>query len=116
MPVYCDTPDGYDSHAWLGTLIQGRHLAMGKNYVVTTFGRQDGQVGGCEVLNVRVPDLRAIDYILKVQFTMSPLNCSQPVYQAVNKKITGNVVGMTIFGAAFATGTTLTAEVIALGH
>ena len=113
---FCRTPDGFDSHAWIGSLTQGRHIAMGKNWVVTTFGRVDGGVGGCECLNVRVPDLRAIDYILNIQFTMNPLSCGQPVYEAVNKKITGNVVGMTIFGLAFATGTTLMAEVIAVGH
>ena len=111
--AFCATPDGYDTHAWIGSLTQGRHIAMGKNFVVTTFG---GGQGGCEVLNVRIPDLRAIDYILKVQFRMDPLSCALPVYCAVNKKITGNVVGMTIFGAANATGTTLLAEVIAVGH
>lgn len=112
--AFCATPDGFDTHAWIGSLTQGRHIAMGKNYVVTTFARGP-QGSACEVLNVRVPDLRHIDYVLEVQFTMSPLSCGQPVYEAVNKKITGNVVGMTIFGAAFSTGTTLTAEVIAVG-
>ena len=107
--------DGSDVHQWIGTLLQGRHIAMGKNYVVTTFPAQTG-TDGCVALNVRVPDLRRIDYILHIQFRMSPMVCEQPVYEAVNKVITGNVVGMTIFGAVFATGTTLQAEVIAAGH
>lgn len=113
--AFCATPDGFDTHAWIGSLTQGRHIAIGKNFVVTTFPRSAQDADGCVALNVRVPDLRAIDYVLHVQFSMSPLSCAQPVYEAVNKRITGNVVGMTIFGAFNATGTTLTVEVIAVG-
>jgi hypothetical protein len=113
MPEWFDVPVAYrPSHDRVGLLQDGRLIAMGKNYVVTTFPR--GQ-GGCEYLNVRIPDLRMVEYVLNVQITTSPLDCTYPIYEAVNKKITGNVVGMTIFGAEFATGTTLTAEVIAIG-
>lgn len=112
MPAYFDTPSGYNSHGQIAVLQEGRVIAFGKNYVVTTFPRGNG---GCEQLNVRVPDLRMIEYILNVQFTVSPLDCTYPQYEAVNKVITGNVVGMTIYGAAFSTGTTLTVEVIAIG-
>ena len=108
--------DGSDVHQWIGTLRQGHHIAMGKNYVVTTFPRSQQFTDGCVALNVRVPDLRRIDYILDIEFRMSPLVCEQPVYEAVGKVITGNVVGMTILGALFTTGTTLQAEVVAIGH
>lgn len=109
MPTYFDTPDGYDAAGQIALTQEGKLIAYGKNYVVTVF------TSGCEVLNVRVPDLRAIEYVLNVQFDADPLNCTYPQYEAVNKVITGNVVGMTIYGAAYSSGTTLTVEVIAVG-
>ncbi len=111
MPVWFDVPNaGFrPSHDQIAFLQEGRLIAVGKNYVVATFS------SGCEVLNVRIPDLRHVEYVLDVEFNVDPLNCSYPIYEAVNKKITGNVVGMTIFGAAYSTGTTLMVEVIAVG-
>ena len=82
---------------------------MGKNWKAVTF-----TADACEVIDVRVPDLRMIEYILNVQFHCTGADgCDKPVYEAVNKVITGNVVGMTIFGKAG--GMTLTTEVIAIG-
>jgi len=111
MPAYFGVPAGYEpSHDQVGLLQDGRLIAMGKNYLLLS------QTGGlCEVLNVRVPDLRMIEYVLDVEFTVIPLVCATPIYEAVNKKITGNVVGMTIFTATQAAGTTIIAEVIAIG-
>lgn len=111
MSAWFDAPNVglRPAHDRLGVLQDGRLIAMGKNYVVTVF------TNGCEVINVRVPDLRKIDYVLDVELHLSPLDCSYPVYEAVNKVKYGNVVGMTIFGAARGTGTTLTVEVIAIG-
>ena len=110
--AFSNTPNGLDIFGRVGKFKDAREVAMGKNFVVTTF---PGQTYGCVAINVRVPDLREIDYILEVSFTMNPLSCAQPVFHEVNKTITGNVVGMTIFGLVFATGTTLTVEVIAAG-
>lgn len=108
MPAWFDTPDGYKTHGQIATLQDGRIIAFGKNWKAVRF------LGNtCEALNVRVPDLRLIEYVLNIQFHCTPPDCEHPVYEAVNKKITGNVVGMTIFGSA--NGTTLTVEVIAIG-
>jgi len=107
------TLDGYDSHGQIAVLQDGRVIAYGKNYTEVRFAGLGDHAAGCEAINVRVPDLRMIEYVLNVQFHCTPVDCSHPVYEAVNKKITGNVVGMTIFGDA--NGTTLTVEVIAIG-
>ncbi|GAH64678.1 unnamed protein product, partial [marine sediment metagenome] len=88
-------------------------IAMGKYYL-----QQSGFfASGCEVINVRVPDLRMIEYVLNVQFFYETTDiCTYPIYEAVNKKITGNVVGMTLLGASDqAVGGTLHVEVIAIG-
>jgi hypothetical protein len=98
------------SHDRVAITLDGKLVAMGKNYVVTDFSQS-----GCVALNVRVPDLRYIEYVLNVQIEADPLDCAYPQYEVVNKKITGNVVGMTIYGAAYATGVTVLAEVIAIG-
>jgi hypothetical protein len=109
MTEWFGAPAGYEpSHDQVGLLQEGRLIAMGKNYLHVT-------PATCEVLNVRVPDLRMIEYVLDVQFTVIPLDCSKPIYEAANKKITGNVVGMTIFTYAQTAGTTIIAEVIAIG-
>lgn len=81
----------------------GRVTAMGRNYIVDNNG---GQVA----LNVRVPDLREIEYVTHVQLTFLPLTGHAGV---LNKKITGNVVGMTIHTVG--AGTTIFAEVQAIG-
>lgn len=111
------TLDGKRSHDQLAVLQDGRVIAMGKNYLQQPhFFSQDGHAPGCEAINVRVPDLRMIEYVLNVQlFYEEDDICATPIYMAVNKKITGNIVGMTIFGAAAAGGGTLHVEVIAIG-
>jgi hypothetical protein len=88
--------------------LDGRLVAQGVNSVFTDFAR------GCIEIDVRVPDLRMIEHVLHIQFKQTPLNCSFPVYGVQNKKITGNVVGMTIMGYNYV-GTTLEVEVIAVG-
>lgn len=119
MPAWFGSPSGYPlgykDHDQVATLQEGRIIAMGKYYALFPAG--DAFASGCEVINVRVPDLRMIDYVLEVQMHIAPLTCTEPIYEPVNKKITGNVVGMTIFGADqnAAAGTTLTVEVIAIG-
>ena len=102
------------SHDRIAVLQDGRVIAMGKCYTYgdTTFST------GCEYVNVRVPDLRMIEYVLNVQFHLDPasmVQCDDPIYEAVNKKIVGNVVGMTVMGKANADGGTLIVEVIAIG-
>jgi len=107
---------GWKSHDQVAVLQDGRVIAYGVNWVQATFPNT------VHVLNVCIPDLRKIDYILQVQFTEDPCdlvgsNGTPPygVVQAKNKVITGNVVGMTLTGVAYSTGTTLTVEVIAIG-
>ena len=100
---------GWKSHDRIAVLQDGRVIAYGVNWKAVTFPSD-----ACEVISVRVPDLRMIEYILNVQFhCTSDIACNTPIYEAVNKEITGNVVGMTIFGKEG--GTTLTVEVIAIG-
>lgn len=106
-PEYLGTP------ASLGTTVKkhdiltqhhdGRVTAMGRNYVVDSDG-------GTTSLNVRVPGLREIEYVTHVQITTIPLAGH---FGVLNKKITGNVVGMTIH--TLSTGTTVFVEVQAIG-
>jgi len=107
------TQDGKKSHDKVATLQDGRVIAMGKYYLQ----QSSFFVSGCEAINVRVPDLRMVEYVLNVQFFYENTNmCTYPIYEAVNKKISGNVVGMTILGASDqAIGGTLHVEVIAIG-
>ncbi|MCK4266849.1 MAG: hypothetical protein KAX31_06180 [Thermoplasmata archaeon] len=111
------TQEGKKSHDQLSVLQDGRVIAMGKYYIEQAdFFSSNGHAAGCEAINVRVPDLRMIEYVLNIQFFYENANiCAEPIYEAVNKKITGNVVGMTLLGAANAGGGTLHVEVIAIG-
>ena len=111
------TFEGTKSHDRIAVLQDGRLIAMGKNYLKQAdFFHANSQPAGCEVINVRIPDLRMIKYVLNVQFFYEIANfCTYPLYEAVNKKITGNVVGMTIFGADNVAGGTLHVEVIGIG-
>ena len=90
-------------------LKDGRHIAMGKSWVVTT----ETATGSISTINVRVPGLREIEHVLQVEFYTSPITYAVDGLNPMNKKITGNVVGMTIHGMHATT--TLTAEVIAIG-
>jgi len=111
------TQDGKRAHDQVATLQDGRVIAMGKYYLEQSdFFAQNGRPAGCEAINVRVPDLRMIEYVLNIQFFYETDVCTYPIYEAVNKKISGNVVGMTLLGASDqAVGGTLHVEVIAIG-
>jgi len=58
-----------------------------------------------------IPDLRYIETVLNVEFYSDPDTNVEGGY--MDKKITGNVVGMTIYGLT--AGTTLSWEVVAVG-
>ena len=106
--------EGKRSHDQVAVLQDGRVIAMGKYYLKQA--ALFNEVTGCENINVRVPDLRYIEYVLNIQFFYENANlCTEPIYMAVNKKISGNVVGMTLWGADNAGGGTLHVEVIAIG-
>ena len=112
------TQEGKKSHDQLAVLQDGRVVAMGKYYLQQSdfFHASGDHAAGCEAINVRVPDLRMIEYVLNVQLFYETANvCTTPVYEAVNKKISGNVVGMTLLGLTNSTGGTLHVEVIAIG-
>jgi len=110
------TLEGTRSHDHVAVLQDGRVIAMGKYYLKQDdFFHANGRDAGCEAINVRVPDLRTIEYVLNIQFFYETDVCTYPIYEAVNKKISGNVVGMTLLGADNAGGGTLHVEVIAIG-
>lgn len=113
MPTeYFGTLDGSKSHDRIAVLQDGRLIAMGKNYLkVDSFFPS----AACHAINVRVPDLRMIEYVLNVQLTMDALDCTKPPYEALNKNIVGNVVGITLTGLENTDGGTLHVEVIAIG-
>ena len=103
---------GWKSHDQIAVLQDGRVIAYGVNWVQATWTSDAG-----EVLNVCIPDLRMVEYVLQVQLTTDPSltdTIEGPIIVS-NKKITGNVVGMTITGDQHTAGTTLIAEVIAIG-
>jgi len=96
-------PELFDEADVVATLRDGRVVAYAKRNV--------GTVGpGTVSLDVQVPDLKAIEYVLNVQFHVEPL---VDIGNVVNQTITGNVVGMTLHNVS--AGTTLTAEVVAVG-
>lgn len=97
----------FEEHDIVATLQDGRVIAMGKSWVWS------GTSETANVLNVRVPDLREIEYVLQVEFYTSPKTYSACFIGPMDKKITGNVVGFTLYGMAVATS--LIAEVIAIG-
>ena len=101
----------FTHHGQLAALQDGRVIAWGS----LLFDNTHSFASGCEVVNIRVPDLRMIEYVLDVQIYPTDLHCNEPIYEPVNKKITGNVVGMTIFGAQNAAYPGFTIEVVAIG-
>jgi len=118
LPVFFGTLDGTEPHDVIAVLQDGRVIAMGKYYLKQDdfFHAGGAHAAGCEAINVRVPDLRMIEYVLNIQFYYANDNiCTDPIYEAVNKKIIGNVVGMTLLGADNADGGTIIVEVIAIG-
>uniref|UniRef100_A0A6M3KT61 Uncharacterized protein n=1 Tax=viral metagenome TaxID=1070528 RepID=A0A6M3KT61_9ZZZZ len=110
------TQEGKKSHDRIAVLQDGRIIAMGKYYLKQDdFFATNGRPAGCEAINVRVPDLRMIEYVMNIQFFYETDVCTYPIYGVANKKITGNVVGMTLLGLTNSTGGTLHVEVIAIG-
>lgn len=63
-------------------------------------------------VDVRVADLRMIEYVLQVEFYTRP-HANISTHAPMNKYIRGNVVGMSIY--YILAGTTLGIEVIAIG-
>lgn len=98
----------FTRHDIVATLQDGRVIAMGRSYIVSGTDATTGQP-----INVRLPDLREIEYVLQVEFYCDPDTFSPSHIGPMDKKITGNVVGFTLFGMTATT--TLTAEVIAIG-
>ena len=99
----------FSEHDIVAILQDGRVIAMGR-----AMGYQAFYASGRPApLNVRVPDLREIEYILNVQIHTDPATYFVDDAGPANKVITGNVVGFTIYGTAAAT--TILAEVIAIG-
>lgn len=109
------TPSGYNKHGQIAVLQDGRVIAFGKNYIDADTLFANGST--CQLINVRVPDLRMIEYVLNVQFDFIPtgnFSCGDQL-TVFGKKISGNIVGMTLSGDTEMTGVTLTVEVIAIG-
>lgn len=94
--------DAENGHRIVGIWQDGRVVALGRFTAVVA--------AQTTPFVVRIPDLKYIETILNVQFETNPDTC---VYEAIDKKTFGNLVGMTICGIA--AGTTLTAEVVAVG-
>lgn len=111
MPKFFDTPDGYDSHGRLFESRDGKLIAYGKNFLDKDPFFDAGT--SCETINVRIPDLRMVEYVLDVNLTWDSFDCGEKV-SIYNKKITGNVVGMTLSGDEI-NGNTLTVDVVAVG-
>jgi len=100
---------GTEKNELIAMLRPGKVIAMGKASFEVTAQEAGAQLGG---INVRVPDLRMIEYVLQIQFYTSPF-ANILSHAPMNKKISGNVVGMSIYYVT--AGTTLTVEVVAIG-
>ncbi len=85
---------------------EGKVIAYSRLAAIVDFG------GGDQNWVSQIPDLRQVEYVLNIQFSTSP---DASVYEAQDKRISGNLVGMTIYGPNVATGTTLTVEIIVIG-
>lgn len=85
------------------TLLDGRTMAKG----TTT----QAVLAGATYVTVTIPNLNFIEEVIHVEVYTSPAVDIENGFG--NKNITGNVVGITIAGVA--SGTTLTAEIIAVG-
>ena len=93
-----------EAHKEVFKTIDGRLTALGRYCIVDNDG-------GDIAINVRIPDLGEIDTVLNVEIYTSPATYADGWYS--NKKITGNVVGLTLW--QINAGTTLTVEVVATG-
>lgn len=88
---------------FISILKEARIIAVGKTTVIAPSA-------GSYAITITVPDLRKVEYVLNYKFTTDPI-CDPGT--PVNEKIVGNVVGFTIVGVG--AGTTLTAEILAVG-
>lgn len=105
MPEFssrCD-PAPEEPHAVVASLYDGRVVAVGRYCNVES--------SGDIAINIRLPDLREVETVLNVEIYTSPATYADGWYS--NKKITGNVVGVTIW--QLNAGTTLTVEVVGVG-
>lgn len=97
--------NGYEDrrkHAIISEMSDGKTLAMGRNYSVVGSGDQ--------AVNVRIPDLAEIDVVISLKFQTSPATYANWIG---NYKVSGNVVGVTVY--QIQAGTTLSVEAIATG-
>lgn len=96
------------AHDRVAYLRESQLVAMGQNRIILT-------QAACIGINVRLPDLKYIEHVLHIQCDLSGFNCSSTylIGEPVNKKIVGNIVGMSLY--VVTNGTTLTVTVIALG-
>lgn len=97
-------PEYFDEHDIVATLRDGRVIAYGAYTQVVPAGASN--------IVVRVPDLKYVEYVLQVQHDTDP-DTELSSGSGQDKKITGNLVGLTLFGVA--AGTTLTSKIIAIG-
>ena len=96
MPAY------FDTNEVVAHLRDGRVIAKSTYAQVLSSGTNN--------IVVRVPDLKYIQTVLEIEFYSDP----DTYYTCVmDKKITGNVVGFTLYGLN--ASTTLTTEVVAVG-
>jgi hypothetical protein len=95
-------PEYFDGAEVIGITKDGK--------VIAKAWRSEVISSGTNAIVVRVPDLKYIDCVLNVEFSSDP---DTYLTHYMDKKITGNVVGMTVYGVA--AGTTLTTEVVAIG-
>jgi len=96
-------PEWFDTAEVVGILKDGKVIAKATRSAVVSAGNVN--------FVIRVPDLKYIDTVLNVEFYTDPDTYIESGY--ADKKISGNVVGMTIYGVH--AGTTLTVEVVAVG-
>jgi hypothetical protein len=95
--------DAVGGHRIVAHLRDGRVMALGR---FTGVVPQGGNVN----IVVRVPDLKYVETVIQVEFYTNP---DTDATWWGDKKITGNLVGLTLYGLR--TGTTLTTEIVAIG-
>jgi len=92
----------FTTHSVVAELKDGRVMAKSTYTEVKS--------SGTVAVTVVVPDLREVETLISVKFSTNP---DTSIYHDMDHKITGNVVGFTVY--TIAASTTLTSEVIAIG-
>ena len=92
-----------DQHAIVAITQDGKVIAKARSWQVLAAQTQE--------ITCVIPDLRYVETVLNVEFYSDPDTNVAGGY--MDKKITGNVVGMTIYGLA--ASTTLYWEIVAVG-